>query len=73
MPLSTNIPNPRIKPNNIIVFKVFPIALKIAIDINIDIGIATPTKRAFLNPKKNNNTITTKTTPKIILFTRSTT
>jgi hypothetical protein len=42
-----------------------------AIDINIDIGIAIPTKRAFLKPKKKSNTITTKTTPKIILFTKS--
>jgi hypothetical protein len=55
------------------VFNVFPKVPRIARDINIDIGIAIPTKRAFLNPKKNNNTKTTMTTPKIILFTKSVT
>ena len=50
-----------------------PIAPRIAIDINIDIGIAIPTKRAFLKPKKNSNTKTTITTPNIILLTKSVT
>jgi len=53
------------------VFNVFPKVPRIARDINIDIGIAIPTKRAFLNPKKNSKTITTNITPKIILFTKS--
>ena len=37
----------------------------------MDIGIANPTNKAFLNPRKNINTKTTKITPKIILLTRS--
>ncbi len=73
IPLSTNIPRPIIKPNNTIVFKVWPIALKIIKDINIDIGIAKPTKMAFLNPRKNIRTITTKITPNMMLFTKSST
>ena len=48
-------------------------APRIIKDINIDIGIAKPTKIAFLNPKKNINTITTKITPKMMLFTKSST
>ena len=48
-------------------------APRIAIDINIDIGIAIPTKSAFLKPKKNSNTKTTITTPNIILLTKSVT
>ena len=71
IPLSTSIPSPRIRPNNIMVFKVLPIAPSIAMDINIDIGIAIPTNKAFLNPRKNKRTITTSTTPKIILLTKS--
>ena len=55
------------------VFKVYPRAPKIISDINIDMGIAKPTKIAFLNPRKNIKTITTKTTPKMILFTKSST
>ena len=71
IPLSTSIPSPRIRPNNIMVFKVLPMAPSIAMDINIDIGIAIPTNKAFLNPRKNKRTITTSTTPKIILLTKS--
>ena len=71
IPLSTNIPNPIIRPNRIIVFKVKPKVFSIHKDINIDIGIAKPTKRAFLNPKKKSKTVTTNTIPKIILFTKS--
>ena len=51
----------------------YPRHLRIARDINIDIGIAIPTKSAFLNPKKNSSTKTTMTTPKIILLTKSVT
>ncbi len=40
-------------------------------EINIDSGIAIPTKRAFLIPKKNSKTTTTKITPSMILFSRS--
>ena len=42
-------------------------------DINIDIGIANPTNNAFLNPRKNINTVVTKKIPKRILFTKSST
>ena len=37
----------------------------------MDIGIAKPTNKEFLNPKKNISTDTTRITPKIILLTRS--
>ena len=73
IPLSTSIPSPIINPNNTIVFKVYPKAPNIIKDMNMDIGMAKPTKMAFLNPKKNINTMTTKITPKIILFTKSST
>ena len=73
IPLSTSIPSPIISPKSTIVFKVYPNAPKIIKDINIDIGIAKPTNNAFLNPRKNINTMTTKITPKIILFTKSST
>jgi len=39
-------------------------------DINMDKGIATPTNRAFLSPKKNSKTATTKMTPKMMEFSR---
>ena len=55
------------------VFIVYPIKFNIISDINIDIGIANPTNKAFFNPKKNINTVTTKITPKMILFTKSST
>ena len=38
--------------------------------MSIERGIATPTKSAFLNPKKNNKTPTTKMIPKMIEFSR---
>ena len=41
--------------------------------MNIDIGIANPTNSAFRKPKKNMRTATTKITPKMILFTKSST
>ncbi len=55
------------------VLRLCPNNSKIIKDINIDIGIAKPTNMAFLNPKKNIKTVTTKSTPKIMLFTRSST
>ena len=39
----------------------------------MDIGIAKPTNNAFLNPKKNIKTVTTKIIPNKILFTKSST
>ena len=55
------------------VFRVYPIQPKIIKDINIDMGMANPTKSAFLNPRKNIKTVTTSMIPKIILFTKSST
>ena len=55
------------------VFIVYPKKFRIIKDMNIDIGIANPTNTAFLNPKKNINTTTTKITPKMILLTKSST
>ena len=40
-------------------------------DINIDIGIAKPTKSALRKPKKNIKTVITSNTPKTILFAKS--
>ena len=71
IPLSTNIPRPIISPNRVILFIVYPKKFKIINDMNIDIGIAKPTNKAFLNPKKNIKTVITKITPKIILLVRS--
>ena len=39
-------------------------------DINIDNGMAIPTNKAFLKPKKNNNTATTRITPNMMEFSR---
>ena len=55
------------------VFRVYPSIDNIIKDINIDIGIAKPTNKAFLNPKKNINTVTTRIIPKMMLFTKSST
>ena len=41
--------------------------------MNIDIGIAKPTNSAFLNPKKNINTVVTRKIPNKILLTKSST
>ena len=43
------------------------------IDMNMDIGIAKPTNSAFLNPKKNIKTVTTRITPNMMLLTKSST
>ena len=40
-------------------------------DINMDNGIAIPTKAAFRTPKKNIKTPTTKITPRIMEFSNS--
>src|SRR6056297_363011 len=72
-PLSTNIPNPIMRPKRIIVFRVYPIADKIIKDMNMDMGMAKPTNSAFLKPKKNINTVTTSMIPKMMLFTKSST
>jgi hypothetical protein len=53
------------------VFKVYPKKESIMKDMNMDMGIANPTNNAFLKPRKNINTVTTKITPKMIEFTNS--
>ena len=68
IPLSTSIPSAKTKEKSTITLKVIPIEFRIMKDINIDNGIATPTKSAFLNPRKNSNTPTTRITPKMIEF-----
>jgi hypothetical protein len=50
---------------------VYPKKDNIIKDINIDMGIANPTNKAFLKPKKNIRTVTTRITPKMIEFTNS--
>ena len=51
------------------VFIVYPKNERIIKDMNIDMGMANPTKRAFLNPRKNIKTVTTKITPKMMELT----
>ena len=51
-------------------FMVVPIPPSTTKLINIDKGMARPTKREFLRPKKKSKTNTTKMTPKTILFSR---
>ena len=66
--MSTKRPNEITRENNIIIFTVIPNNCKIINDIHIERGIDNPTKSAFLTPKKNINTKTTKITPLNILF-----
>src|SRR5690606_31565206 len=73
IPLSTNIPRPMIRPKRIMVFMVYPRPFKIINAMNMESGMAKPTKRAFLNPRKNINTVTTRMIPKMMLFIKSST
>ena len=66
-------PRPITRANKIIVFRLYPSAEIIINDMNIDIGIAKPTNSAFLNPKKNINTVVTRKIPNKILLTKSST
>ena len=70
IPLSTSIPSAMIKANNTIMLMVIPSMPRMRNDINIESGIAIPTNIAFLVPRKNNSTRTTRITPKMILFSR---
>ncbi|CAI8174238.1 MAG: Uncharacterised protein [Crocinitomicaceae bacterium] len=70
IPLSTNIPRAKTKEKSTIIFKLTPAEFNKIKDKNIENGIAIPTKRAFLRPKKNSNTNTTKITPKTIEFSK---
>ena len=60
-------------PKRIMVLSVYPMADNIMNDMNIDMGIAKPTKRALRKPRKNMSTVTTSKIPKMMLFTRSST
>jgi hypothetical protein len=55
------------------VFRVYPKSDSTTKDMNIDMGMAKPTNKAFLKPRKNMSTVTTNRIPKIMLFTRSST
>jgi hypothetical protein len=47
-----------------------PMSPNIINDRNIDMGMANPTKREFLVPRKKKSTRITKITPMIMLFSR---
>ena len=73
IPLSTNIPSANTSEKSTIMFRVTPAALRIMKLMNMDIGIAIPTKSAFRMPKKNSNTPTTSKTPNMMEFSNSAT
>ena len=70
MALSTSIPRARTRPNNTIIFTVEPRIPSTTNEINMDMGMANPTKRALRNPRKKNNMEITKIIPIIMLFSR---
>ena len=70
MALSTNKPKAKIKANSTIIFIDCPVIFNHKIPVNIEIGIAKPTKSAFLKPKKKSKIKTTNSTPIIILFSK---
>ena len=70
IPLSTNIPRANTKEKSTIIFKLTPAEFNKIKDKNIENGMAIPTKRAFLKPKKNSKTKTTNSTPKTIEFSK---
>ena len=63
-------PRAKTKENNTIMFKLTPAEFSIIKDRNIENGIAIPTNSAFLNPKKNSNTNTTRITPNTMEFSK---
>ena len=58
------------KEKSTITFNVTSMDCKIKNDINIESGIATPTKIALRNPKKKSKTPTTNRIPKMIEFSK---
>ncbi len=70
IPLSTNIPKARTKEKSTITFNVTPIAFKIRKDMSIERGMATPTNKAFLKPRKKRRTPTTSMIPNTMEFKR---
>ena len=70
IPLSTNMPRAKTKEKSTMIFKLTPAEFNNIKDKNIEKGMATPTNKAFLSPKKKSNTKTTNMTPKTIEFSR---
>ena len=68
MPLSTSMPRANTKENSTMVLNVTPRELRIRKLMNMESGIATPTKSALRNPRKNKSTPTTSITPKMMEF-----
>ena len=64
-------PKAKTKEKSTITLSETPMASRIINDINIDRGMATPTNKAFLKPKKKSKTKTTSKTPKMIEFSKS--
>ena len=70
MALSTSIPTARISAKRITMLIVSPSRAMIRKVSNIDIGMAIPTRKAFLTPITRKSTATTSTSPLIMLFSR---
>ena len=71
IPLSTSIPNAKTKANRTMKFRVTPIEFSMKKLKSILKGIAIPTNKAFLKPKKKVKTRTTSKTPKMMEFSNS--
>ena len=69
--LSTSIPSAMMRLNRMMKFSVCPMAANRMKLRNIDSGIATPTSVALRTPRKNKSTATTKSSPEMMLFSRS--
>ena len=63
-------PNANTSENSTIIFRLTPAEFSKINERNMENGIATPTNNAFLKPKKNKRTKTTKITPKTMEFSR---
>ena len=70
IPLSTSIPSASMRENKTIIFRVLPPKFNIAMPISMDSGIAMPTNNELRRPRKNTSTMTTKSTPMMILFSK---
>ena len=68
MPLSTSMPRAKTSENSTIVLNVTPSEFRMRKLMNMDSGMATPTNKALRKPRKNNNTPTTRRTPKMMEF-----
>jgi hypothetical protein len=63
-------PRARTSEKSTIIFKLTPAELRRMNERNMEKGIAIPTKRAFLNPRKKSKTKTTSITPNTIEFSK---